>query len=297
MANIFIWSKISQSSDAKIIDELLKSSSVHKKPSLHDSDKSNSYIIRGENTDKVKLKRNSMIGKIISILRNYLPGVETADPIGEINSLDSQSLIGSLSSAFGTQFPATLIYDYPTAMDIVKYIEEMDTNRKDDSNENRGLLEETKEVIAKALRKIVDKNFTWSDSVLDFGLDSLEVVQFSNDLSEYFHIDISPTWMFDYPTIDKLAEAISSSRAVISFENVSTAPTVTVDAEKDVFVVSCSTTYPSDGRHTSFETAFDASNSLHNDLVACIPLNRWDIDNYYTPSLQGTHRIRTMHSI
>ena len=288
MANIFIWSKIAQSSDAKIIDEILQSSSMHRKPILHDSDKSNSNMIIGENTDKVKLERDAMIGKITGVLRNYLPGVEIAHPIGEIDSLDSQSLIGSLSSAFGIQFPATLIYDYPTAMDIVAYVEEMKRNAQGESNGNRALVEETKEVIGKALRKIVDKSFQWSDSVLDFGLDSLEVVQFSNELSDYFQINIPPTWMFDYPTIDELAEAISNSAAT-NVENLLTASAVAGEAENDVFVVSNSTTYPSESRRTSLQNAFDSCGSLRNDLVTCIPLNRWDIDSYYSPTLQGKH--------
>eukprot|EP00890_Picochlorum_soloecismus_P001858 jgi/Picsp_1/2673/NSC_00903-R1_polyketide synthase len=205
MANIFIWNKIDQSSNTNILDEIVGSNSTQKRPKMLSSDKSSGHRISAENIDNLNLERETMIAKIISNIQKYIPGVQEADPIGEIDSLDSQSLRSSLSSAFGIQFPATLIYDYPTALDIAAYIEEKESRENDNSiGKTLDMAEETKEVIAKTLQKIVDKDLLWKDSVLDFGLDSLEVVKFSNDLSDYFQINISPTWMFDYPTIDSL---------------------------------------------------------------------------------------------
>jgi len=288
LANKFIWEIIDQPSGAEILDELVESNSKRKIPGSLNSEKSNKLRIGAKYPQNLMIGGERTVKNVVNVIRNYIPGLQAADSVGEIDSLDSQSLRSSLSSAFGIQFPATLIYDYPTAMQIAAYIEDQQKKEKNASSWNRGMVEETKEVIAKSLQKIVDKDLMWSDSVLDFGLDSLEVVKFSNELSDYFQINISPTWIFDYPTIDELAAAISSSAVSTSFE-FSTATTVTTKAVKDTYVVSISYIYPSNSKYTAFKTAFDASSSSHSDIVTCIPLNRWDIDCFYSPSLQGKY--------
>ena len=75
-----------------------------------------------------------------------------------------------------------------------------------------GSLDAHKTVQAVAL-EIVGTNIDMNAPLMSAGLDSLSAVEFTNALGTRFSMDLSPTVLYDHPTLDSLASFLSSELA------------------------------------------------------------------------------------
>ena len=58
--------------------------------------------------------------------------------------------------------------------------------------------------------EIVGTNIDMNESLMSVGLDSLSAVEFTNTLAARLSMDLEPTILFHHPTLDSLAQFLSS---------------------------------------------------------------------------------------
>ncbi|EYC37444.1 hypothetical protein Y032_0791g2371 [Ancylostoma ceylanicum] len=142
--------------------------------------------------------------------------------------LDSLRLVDFVNRLNEKYFPSlqlstTDIFDYPTIQKLAEHIREKRSGRRNaqriPQGERNVVSDEVLQKVIKATQDTVPQRFavnndTLSMGFMELGLDSLRLVDFVNRLNEkYFpSLQLSTTDIFDYPTIQKLAEHISENR-------------------------------------------------------------------------------------
>ncbi|MCP3923114.1 MAG: SDR family NAD(P)-dependent oxidoreductase, partial [Desulfobacterales bacterium] len=80
---------------------------------------------------------------------------------------------------------------------------------QNEDNHSRNAEEYVNKIITKKLSetlKVFSKNIEGDQPIADYGLDSILVVTFINELKKAFDVDLNTTVIFDYSTIDKLSD-------------------------------------------------------------------------------------------
>lgn len=64
------------------------------------------------------------------------------------------------------------------------------------------------------INKVATSEISENIPLSDYGLDSLQAVSLTGDLGEWLKIDVDPTLIWDYPTIQSLSEFLSQELCV-----------------------------------------------------------------------------------
>ncbi|KAF8817770.1 putative type I fatty acid synthase, partial [Cardiosporidium cionae] len=117
----------------------------------------------------------------------------------------------------------------------------------------------------------------------ELGIDSLGAVEFRNALSKNLGVKLSATAMFDYPTLNAIAEHVLS---VMDLSNPISSPLSFIPstsnklAENSFAILSMACRLPGNSNSVA-----DFWNMLENatDCIDEIPLSRWNADDFYDP--------------
>ena len=142
-----------------------------------------------------------------------------------------------------------------------------------DVNEIRNWLVEK---LAKTLT--INKNSLDTDEPFtNFGIDSTKAVKFVGDLENQFNVDLPSTLLWEYPTINKLANYISGLQEPATVKK----QTKNKNTEKEpVAIIGIGLRFP--GAETKEE--FWQMLSEGRSGITDIPKERWDVDEYYDPT-------------
>jgi phthiocerol/phenolphthiocerol synthesis type-I polyketide synthase C len=120
-----------------------------------------------------------------------------------------------------------------------------------------------------------------------YGLDSKELVSLSGDLENWLKRSLSPTLLWQYPTLATLAEYLSSEpdRAIVKSSN-----RVIVKEGEAIAIVGMGCRFPGANNPESFWKIL--SNGI--DAITEVPSDRWDLQRFYdaNPATKGKMNTR-----
>ena len=67
------------------------------------------------------------------------------------------------------------------------------------------LLNELKQIAS----EVINKDFSVDAPLMDAGLDSISATELSNKISAHLNTELSPTLLFDHPSLRSIADALS----------------------------------------------------------------------------------------
>lgn len=115
-----------------------------------------------------------------------------------------------------------------------------------------------------------------------YGLDSLEVVSLSGELQEWLGRELSPTLVFDHPTVASLARFLAGDTAPTEHS----APTLAIsrsDVNEPVAVIGIGCRFPGATDPESFWQLLADG----RDAISTVPSSRWDCNGYPAATRHG----------
>ena len=104
-------------------------------------------------------------------------------------------------------------------------------NEADRTHSSDTLLNKLKQIAS----EVINKDVSVDAPLMDAGLDSISATELSNKISAHLNTELSPTLLFDHPSLRSIADALSAdsgSAPAPVFEPESVLPTVTYKATK-----------------------------------------------------------------
>jgi acyl transferase domain-containing protein/acyl carrier protein len=122
-----------------------------------------------------------------------------------------------------------------------------------------------------------------------YGLSSVDAVNLSGELSEFVERELSPTIVYDYPTIARLAQYLAQPVVPQEAEEreVSAEP-----VEEAIAIIGMACRFPGDA--TTPEAFWELLSQGKNTTTE-IPSQRWDREAYYDPSSDTPGKMYTRH--
>jgi acyl transferase domain-containing protein/acyl-CoA synthetase (AMP-forming)/AMP-acid ligase II/acyl carrier protein len=127
------------------------------------------------------------------------------------------------------------------------------------------------------------------EPLAQYGLDSLAAVRISGELQEWLKREISPTILYDYPTIQALAQYLVGTVAVSS-DLVSSQVTPNSHQENDVIaIIGLGCRFPKANNPEAFwQLLRDGV-----DAIGEVPADRWNVDAFYDPNRNQPGKMNT----
>ncbi|HXL36644.1 MAG TPA: type I polyketide synthase, partial [Ktedonobacteraceae bacterium] len=110
----------------------------------------------------------------------------------------------------------------------------------------------------------------------NYGLESVDAVGLSGELEEWVGRELTPTLLYDYPSIESLSKYLVAGQGVSKLQDYAQ-PEVTTEP---IAIIGMSCRFPG-GANTP--EAFWQLLRSGRDAISEIPSERWDIDAYYDP--------------
>lgn len=150
-------------------------------------------------------------------------------------------------------------------------------------------------VIRRIITDLANGIVSDDQTFMEAGIDSLGMTVLQSRLEEIFSLELTATIGFDYPTIGSLATHVTSMLALVELD---THVSIITDVKHVVPRGSMSSSIVSTSpRHSGLSNSFEEFwewMRLERDLPTLVPLQRWDIEQYYSPqnSPAGTMFVR-----
>lgn len=210
-------------------------------------------------------------------------------------------LRNDLSSSFGLELPATLIFDYPTVAALAAFVADQLLAQQPSKGAVEARVPPVFDAAAVTLEvhqvvaSVLGVELPPAQPLMEAGLDSLAAVELRNELVSHLGVELPATAVFDYPTITALSNyivtALSSSApagaaAAHSDSNSFKLDTPAMQGKQlSTHLVGLSCRYPlpaccsAGGKDGFWAGALQAA-----DPQETIPLSRWDVERLYAPS-------------
>ena len=150
-----------------------------------------------------------------------------------------------------------------------------------ESGYNEFSSDKVKSIIRSTIANLTGEIFkSDSSTFIDQGLDSISAVTFSEAMQPLLGISLPSTIIYDYPTIQDLAEYIIGRRLPLS-DNI-THNLLKLAESGEVFTVrisSVASRFPSTAQQLTLENAWRDG----KEIQTITPASRWDIEQYYNP--------------
>ena len=130
-------------------------------------------------------------------------------------------------------------------------------------------------------------DLTESSRFVDHGLSSLLTAEFAEALNSEFHVGVTSTVVFDYPTVKDLSDFIAAEtsrrqRNTVSPAKVAslTATQVTSKIQRRIEIVASAHRYPAHDMKGVIETVWAEA----DDFQDATPASRWNVDDHFSPA-------------
>jgi amino acid adenylation domain-containing protein len=129
------------------------------------------------------------------------------------------------------------------------------------------------------------------EALASYGLDSVRAVSLSGDLEEWLDRRLSPTLVYDYPTIEALARHLAEPLPSASaLEAPLTAPSEVPAASRDpIAIIGIGCRFPGASNPPAFWTLLRDG----VDAIREVPADRWDLSEYYDPDPTAPGKMNT----
>jgi 3-oxoacyl-(acyl-carrier-protein) synthase/acyl carrier protein len=178
---------------------------------------------------KHKVNHISFISDLLEIIEEVtgFSSIGPNDPIMDngIDSMQGVEFVNIVNERFALDLSDTFIFDYPTLNHMNEYLinnctssetsETSETNNLNQSrsdNDGRIITHQVNHIsFISGLLEIIEEVTGFSsigpnDPIMDNGIDSMQGVEFVNIVNERFVLDLSDTFIFDYPTLNHMNE-------------------------------------------------------------------------------------------
>jgi len=154
-------------------------------------------------------------------------------------------------------------------------------------------------LIKESIAKISDGEITLPDDIqigfFEMGLNSLMALQLSQVLTSALQLSIPPTVVFNYPNLEALSGYLNSmltDKDTNSSERVESSPKQYVhrDHNEPVAVIGMGCRFPGDANNPD---AFWDLLKNGRDAISEIPLQRWNVNEYYDPDPEAPGKMVT----
>ncbi len=119
-----------------------------------------------------------------------------------------------------------------------------------------------------------------STSFAELGMTSLKGIQLSGMLSEYLNTEVSPTLIYDYPTIKEFATHLSQEKVSSNKETENE-----INKNESVAIISIACKLPGANSVEEFWENLKAG----KDAITEVPEDRWNTDEYFSEEADGTN--------
>ena len=209
-----------------------------------------------------------------------------------IDSLGSIELRNRLSDNFCMSLPTTVVYDFPTPLQLVDFMDRItdkDVNNHllrdyfgQQGKHHMNVTSQVKEIVNSILGKDIDHAMP----LMEGGVDSLAIMEVNDALERTFGVRLWPTFVFDFPTIDAITsyvlQRMDEDTSVGIQEDLR--PAIERDVQRSsrptVHVTMLACRYPGEV-FTLASAAKQAFSQFESHSV--IPTERWSVDQYYNP--------------
>jgi acyl transferase domain-containing protein/NADPH:quinone reductase-like Zn-dependent oxidoreductase/acyl carrier protein len=140
-----------------------------------------------------------------------------------LDSLSSVEFRNTLESKLGMQLPSTLVFDYPTIAAISQLVASSQQSSSVEEADSAGAAVEQPSIaelaakvlpqVAAVAQSILGAPVEASAPLMSAGLDSLSSVEFRNTLESKLGLQLPSTLVFDYPSINAIAQHVGSTLA------------------------------------------------------------------------------------
>lgn len=263
------------------------------------------YDSTSDDIEKVTNRSENLANVVMNVFssildKESLQQVSQGEPFmaSGVTSTLAVQVVGALEDALGVSIPGTAIFDYPTLDDMVSFLGSETSTPDAESNQESSLRKQVRPMRAVAdtnntIRKVqvtqntesitLEVNKIISEAtgedlpdpdapLMSLGVNSTMAVQLVARLEELAGEELPGTLVFDYPTVNEIAEYISSiGPAVVGSVDEQVLSLAVGKSEMDTCgITSIAGIVPGgDLEYTNYK---------NNDRITIVPLERWDID-------------------
>jgi acyl transferase domain-containing protein/acyl-CoA synthetase (AMP-forming)/AMP-acid ligase II/acyl carrier protein len=168
---------------------------------------------------------------------------------------------------------------------------EQSSNKHSDEQASNQQVSPSQEAIEAWLISKISKQLASSDEIdirqplVQYGLSSLAAVGISGDLQEWLGRELSPTLLYDYPTIESLAQYLAGLETRVNQQDVSQSPTT----EEAIAIIGIGCRFPGAKDPQTFWQL------LHDgvDAISEVSSSRWDMSHFSNETIA---QMKEMHT-
>ena len=182
-------------------------------------------LVEGKKTPAWNFRNELMttgsLRTLISAISESISGIigaepDTTQPLQHsgVDSLTAVEIRNALNERFGVEMPVTATYDYPTVLDLAKFISGLVDTQKHEGlagNNHEKIVSNIQDRISELVESIIGSKIGLNEPFMSNGLDSLGIVELRNKLNLEFGHEFAHTTAIDYPTIAALSAYIAET--------------------------------------------------------------------------------------
>jgi acyl carrier protein len=183
---------------------------------------------------------------------------------------------GACSKSIGKSLPLGAPQPQHNSDQQIERVTSIEKIKNNSNDVSESSIETMSVAIEKEVKKLVTDvtDIPWDTSLLEMGIDSLGATDLSLSLSKVFQVELSPILLFNYPTIDSIAEHIYSLlNEALTSNDEEVLPMMTYNSDTKIYITGVGIKLPGDV--SNFSQFWSV---LKNGVTtsSTTPLERWD---------------------